>query len=503
MKILQEHLRSIKDIAEPLVADWTESMDVIPLRYSYMSIVEYLVKRQVAIIDATGRALSAPVMLPTAEKPLVKGYNFFASGNVGEVLLNCAADGAVHIRSGVLASMREIRYDVKCVIDGQSGLVLLASCQCPAGAGGKCNHVAALLFAMLDYVTTMRNPDCCTNKTQVWHRPKRATKRATKPLIVGQRKVVKHVFGRTVSRKRPLEDYKDYRPVERLVEPTKAVVLVDILELEGAHHSMGLRQIMDSSTDTATTDEDGDSDNLSFTPEEIVLRRLQVTPEEQSRIEQATIGQHLNAEWFKQRSGRLTASKAKRYCGKGNPAPLLRAILSSASTKARSSGHMAYGIEHENAAVLKYQEAATSPIHVRECGLFVDTENGQLAASPDRIAYIDGQGVVIEVKFLSASRTLSPLEAIELKQCESGFSYRIVNGGVSLKENHPHYYQVQMQMAVTGLTQCHLVIFTSPEHDVCVCKLAFDKQFWETVKPKLLDFHASFVIPALVNQMCR
>ena len=75
MKILQEHLRSIKDIAEPLVADWTESRDVIPLRYSYMSIVEYLVKRQIAIIDATGRALSAPVMLPTAEKPLVKGHN--------------------------------------------------------------------------------------------------------------------------------------------------------------------------------------------------------------------------------------------------------------------------------------------------------------------------------------------------------------------------------------------------------------------------------------------
>ena len=107
---------------------------------------------------------------------------------------------------------------------------------------------------------------------------------------------------------------------------------MDILELEGAYYSMGLHQIMDSSIDSVITDDDGDSDNLSFTLEEIVLRRLQATPEEQSRIEQATIGQHLNAEWFKQRSGRLTTSKAKRYCGKGNPAPLLRAILSPAST---------------------------------------------------------------------------------------------------------------------------------------------------------------------------
>ena len=95
--------------------------------------------------------------------------------------------------------MRDTRYDVKRVIDGESSLIHHASCQCPAGAGGKCNHVAAVLFVMLDYVTVMRNPDCCTNKAQVWHRPKRATK----PLVVGKRKVEKHLFSRTVTRKRP------------------------------------------------------------------------------------------------------------------------------------------------------------------------------------------------------------------------------------------------------------------------------------------------------------
>ena len=47
MRILQEHLGNKKNIAEPQVADWTETMDVIPLRYSYRSIVEYLLKRQV------------------------------------------------------------------------------------------------------------------------------------------------------------------------------------------------------------------------------------------------------------------------------------------------------------------------------------------------------------------------------------------------------------------------------------------------------------------------
>ena len=59
----------------------------------------------------------------------------------------------VHVRCDMLASMRDTRYDVKRVIDGESSLIHHASCQCPAGAGGKCNHVAAVLFVMLDYVT--------------------------------------------------------------------------------------------------------------------------------------------------------------------------------------------------------------------------------------------------------------------------------------------------------------------------------------------------------------
>ena len=66
-------------------------------------------------------------MLPTTDKPLVKGHNFLASGNVGEVLLNRTSCGAVHVRCGVLASMRDTRYNVKCILDGESGLVHSAS----------------------------------------------------------------------------------------------------------------------------------------------------------------------------------------------------------------------------------------------------------------------------------------------------------------------------------------------------------------------------------------
>ena len=67
---------------------------------------------------------------------------------------------------------------------------------------------------------------------------------------------------------------------------------------------------------------------------------------------------------------------------------------------------------------MKYVNAATEPVQVWECGLIVDIENGQLAASSDRIATVDGQDVVTEVKCLYSCRTLSPLNAIKLKHGE-------------------------------------------------------------------------------------
>ena len=100
MKIVQAHIAKAKDLAEPLIDGWTESMDILPMQYSYTSIVEYLIKRQVSMVSASSKALSAPVLLPIADKPLVKGHNFFASGNVGEVKLNCAP--TVQCMSGVV-----------------------------------------------------------------------------------------------------------------------------------------------------------------------------------------------------------------------------------------------------------------------------------------------------------------------------------------------------------------------------------------------------------------
>ena len=46
------------------------------------------------------------------------------------------------------------------------------------------------------------------------------------------------------------------------------------------------------------------------------------------------------------------------------------------------------------------------------------------------------------------------------------------------------YYQVQMQMAITKIHKCIVIIFTA-NHDVYECSIDFDNQFWESLQDKL------------------
>ena len=141
---------------------------------------------------------------------------------------------------------------------------------------------------------------------------------------------------------------------------------------------------------------------------------------------------------------------------------------------------------------------------VEECGLFVYEEDGRLAATPDRIATnAQGEKIVIEAKCLSASRHLTPRTAVLTKQRNGGFAFKMEGSKISIKEKHTYYTQVLMQMAVTGIKKCHLVIFTNSKSPVEVVEVDFDPKKWKCIEEKLLNFHQKYIVPALVNELCR
>jgi hypothetical protein len=193
-KITENILKKHEKIPLPLMDHWTTSLVNLPNKLSYISIYEYLVKRNIQVIrtensheseENDSYSTSSIIPLPTAEKPLRKGYNFFASGHVDDVKLNIL-EKVTHLKATVLSSMKECKYKSSLVLDNESGLVLTAKCDCVAGKGGKCNHIAALLFYCLDFQHHIQTQSPSkTEKLQQWHRPSRKAKKNTKPTKTG------------------------------------------------------------------------------------------------------------------------------------------------------------------------------------------------------------------------------------------------------------------------------------------------------------------------------
>lgn len=98
------------------------------------------------------------------------------------------------------------------------------------------------------------------------------------------------------------------------------------------------------------------------------------------------------------------------------------------SSRLSSVPSIKYGLEHEAEAVQKYIEQKQlegSCVAVYECGLFVDIENGELAASPDRLVKDnlcaeDPYGLV-EVKCLYSCRDISPAQAVQTNAGKQSF----------------------------------------------------------------------------------
>ena len=112
-----------------------------------------------------------------------------------------------------------------------SGNVHTAYCVCPAGLAGCCNHVAALLYALEEFVRLGLREESilpCTSRLQQWNRPRC---RSVLPSRVVDVAAVKEEYGKQKCRKvRPIYDP---RPLNlRLPKPDEHTALLVALQNE-------------------------------------------------------------------------------------------------------------------------------------------------------------------------------------------------------------------------------------------------------------------------------
>ena len=105
---------------------------------------------------------------------------------MSEVKFNPVED-VIHVNAEVLSSYKSKSYRTDIVPKKTSCEVLSGKCKCVAGQGGKCNHVAGVLFGLFDFRQTVKDaPESCTSKEQKWHQPCRKAKKMTKALKIGK-----------------------------------------------------------------------------------------------------------------------------------------------------------------------------------------------------------------------------------------------------------------------------------------------------------------------------
>ena len=128
-------------------------------------------------IVLSDKTLNKPV---EAKKHKKSGYRLFKAGFVTQVEVKPDVKKGNDtkyflVRCLVSAEMRRKQYRVYVHLTQPCGDIDFAKCICPAGTTGRCKHVAALLFRLLDYIELVRTDVSdrmkCTQELQELHDP--------------------------------------------------------------------------------------------------------------------------------------------------------------------------------------------------------------------------------------------------------------------------------------------------------------------------------------------
>ncbi|XP_070826563.1 uncharacterized protein [Chaetodon trifascialis] len=231
-------------------------------------------------------------------------------------------------------------------------------------------------------------------------------------------------------------------------------------------------------------------------------------------VEVRTRGQRTNQDWFMWRKNRITASMAHRITrcrfvhGKSKTPPTSYLAAVTGEQRRVQTRAMSWGVHMEAEVVRRYQTLKSTAlgrsVTVQDCGLFIDARRPWLAASPDGIVTDSRTGqrlLCLEVKcpYKHRHRRVEdacredPAFCLEIQDQDGRQA-----GGSSvycLKTSHSYFTQIQCQLAVTGLRQADLVVFTLKE--TAIVPVTFDPDLWEETVSKLQVFYRDAVLPHL------
>lgn len=228
---------------------------------------------------------------------------------------------------------------------------------------------------------------------------------------------------------------------------------------------------------------------------------LQITTVQKIEIELATRSQADCPQWHTERQHRITASKAGRIFklrDTTNNSAILNDIFGRTRKIKKVQEAMKYGIDNEQKAINRYEELYGLPIgSVQRCGLFIDENHGELAASPDGLIGTNG---MIEVKCPQSLADASQPASAWMNVSKTSSIAMNKHNQLYLKTNHEHYYQVVMQLHITKRDWCDYFVWSEyGSVTIRVNRDASTESLWIQMQEKLLKFWTEDLAPEIVN----
>ena len=443
----------------------------------------------------------------SVEKPIVKGYNFFKSGKVLG-LYSKSENGLVYVKSQVQPSYSKggSVYAVKIIIHANSE-IQKAFCPCPAGNDGRCNHLAASLFAMEDIfnkTVNMKETDTdqlpCTSKPCTWNVPK---KRKQEPSTIQGVNFRKHVYGKESKAPRaptpPVavsQSVNDFESIFEKIKNTETKTGKKIGLSYIIPHTLPEKELLPPSEPECINRTPAKWEVVSPVKdaplsmsdiEQKALRakkRLFDSVNDIEEIVEKTKGQHETRMWFDVRQPRITASKSKRCLLRPTTSPT-KAVSEVLYPKQVQTNAMKDGIESESSIIQTFEHETGNK--VLKSGFFISDTHPFLGASPDGLVDEDK---IVEVKKI----VLKEGESLEDGMCRLGIYKRFEQ--LVLNNNHKYYYQIQQQLFCAKRSICYFIV--SSARGTHRDTVQFDSAFWENILPRLESFYFDHVFPELV-----
>ncbi|XP_046550827.1 uncharacterized protein LOC124260546 [Haliotis rubra] len=512
-----------------LITGWSDDLELLPL-FTERDIYNYLVL-------STHRTVDSKPMKAIRQ---LKAAIFYEDRHVHSIAVHGISDDCDHlfVRCLVIPSLPTTDkksnpdHHVWVCLSKVTGHINSAYCTCAAGAGEACNHVSALLYALVDISQKKEAGQLsCTSTKCKWMIPR---DRKLAPLTAddlhlmssGRRSVLKRRREETnctvtssyidepcdmcPNTGMPKTSINVDRFRKKLISNENKkkcgfVVTTGVVNDEGQMDDVRLPQLHAPPVDFCFCDSVDLSSQSCQNVFENYAETIKVTEEESTIIESITRGQQKQENWKEARKERITSSDFGSVCLRRSttePDRLVHHVLGYG--KDFSSVHTRWGTSHEPAARQLYVLRMTKDhpnVRVTQCGLIVNPQYPYLGASPDGlVSCVDCEKCcssygLLEIKCPSTLRDLKPQEAAS----QTDFFCKLdENMNLKLKENHPYYFQVQGQMAIAQREWCDFVVWTLK--GISIQRIAFDKLKWEEMFQKLKRFYVTAIVPELFSR---